>query len=88
MFDGIIRTLTDVRHVPELKKNLISLGVLDSGGHKFTGQGGVLKVSKGALVVMKAIKTGNLYKLEGSIQVNEAVVVSEEAIESTHLWHQ
>jgi hypothetical protein len=36
MFDGIIRTLTDVRHVPKLKKNLISLGVLDSGGHKFT----------------------------------------------------
>ena len=28
MFDGVIRTLTDVRHVPELKKKLISLGVL------------------------------------------------------------
>ena len=25
MFDGLIRTLTDVRHVPELKKKLISL---------------------------------------------------------------
>ena len=26
MFDGVIRTLTYVRHVPELKKKLISLG--------------------------------------------------------------
>ena len=54
MFDGVIRTLIDVRHVPELKKNLIYLGVLDSCGHKFTGFDGTLKVSKGALVVMKA----------------------------------
>ena len=29
MFDGIVRTLTDVRHIPEMKKNLISLGTLD-----------------------------------------------------------
>lgn len=45
-------------------------------------------MSKGALVVMKAIKTGSLYKLEGSIQVNEATVVFEEETKSTHLWHQ
>jgi hypothetical protein len=88
MFDGIVRTLTEVRHVPELKNNLISLGVLDSGGYMFTGQGGALKVSKGILVVMKATKIGNLYKLEGSTQVNEAVVASEEANEPTRLWHQ
>ena len=54
MFDGLIRTLAYVRHVLELKKKLISLGVLDSCGHKFTGFDGTLKVSKGVLVVMKA----------------------------------
>jgi len=26
MYDGIVRTLCDVRHIPELKKNLIFLG--------------------------------------------------------------
>ena len=30
MFDGTIKILTDVRHVPEVRKNLISLGVLDT----------------------------------------------------------
>ena len=53
MFDGVIRTLTNVRHVTELNKRLIFLGVLDSCGHNFTSLGGILKVSKGALVVMK-----------------------------------
>ena len=88
MFDGVIRTLTYVRHVPGLKKILICLGVLDSCGHKFTGLSGVLKVSKGALVVMKALKTGYLYKLVGRSQVNDTTLVSEEMSGSTQLWHQ
>ena len=29
MYDGIIKTLGDVRHILELKKNLISLGTFD-----------------------------------------------------------
>ncbi|GKA06401.1 hypothetical protein Tco_0685625, partial [Tanacetum coccineum] len=56
MHDVVVRTLTNVRHVLDLKKNLISLGVLDSKGFKYTSENGVLRVSKGALVVMKATK--------------------------------
>jgi hypothetical protein len=88
MYDGTVRMLTDVRHVPELRKNLISLGVLDSGGYKCTVQGGVLKVSKGILVVMKAKRIENLYQLEGRTESNQAMVVSEGASDSTRLWHQ
>ena len=33
MFDWVIRKLNDVRYVPDLKKNLISLGVLDASGY-------------------------------------------------------
>jgi hypothetical protein len=46
-------TLTDVIHLPELRNNFISLGVLYYASYKCTNQGGVLKVSKGILVVMK-----------------------------------
>ena len=87
MYDNKVRTLTSVRHVPDLKKILIFLGVLDSDGYKFTGQNGVLKVFKGALVVMKVKKVGNLYRLKGSSQVSEAAFVSEKE-EGTRLWHQ
>jgi hypothetical protein len=53
MFDGVVRTLCDVRHVPEVEKFLISLGTLDSNGYGYKSVGGVMKVTKGAMVVMK-----------------------------------
>ena len=51
--DKAVRTLTKVRHIPYLKRNFISLSSLDSIGCVYLGGGGVLKVSKGNLVVMK-----------------------------------
>ena len=53
MFNGIVRTLCDVRHVPDLRKNLISLGTLDCNGFSYKSTNGVMKVSKGAMTVMK-----------------------------------
>jgi len=35
MVDGTVRTLTDVRYVPKLHKNLISLSTLDSLGYSY-----------------------------------------------------
>ena len=66
MHDGIFRTLSNVRYVPDLKKNLISLGTLDSNGYKFSAEGGVLRVTKGSLIVMKGKKVNTLYILQGS----------------------
>ena len=52
-FDGVVPTLGDIGHVADLKRNLISLSTLDAKGYKYTGEGGVLKISKGALVCIK-----------------------------------
>lgn len=46
MYDGVVRTF-EVRHVPELRKNLISLSLLDSHGYRYSGE--VVKVIRGAL---------------------------------------
>jgi len=51
--DGKIRRLTGVKHIPDLSKNLISLGSLKKKGCKFQSDGGVLRVSKGALTIMR-----------------------------------
>jgi hypothetical protein len=64
--DGVVRILNDVKHVPGLKKNLISLATLESIGCKFETSGGVMKVSNGFLVIMKAIRFESLYLLQGS----------------------
>ena len=53
MLDGVIRTLCDVRHVTNLRKNLISLGTLDNNGFSYKYANGVMKVSKGVLTVMR-----------------------------------
>ena len=88
MYDGFIRTLTDVRHVPKLKKNLISLGTLDSNGCTYKAEGGVLRISKGALVVMKGKKINGLYTLKGSTVIGVVVVsTSKSIIETTRLFH-
>ena len=52
MSDGVVRTLEEVRHIPDMKKNLISLGTLDSKGYNYKFENGIMKVSKGAMVVM------------------------------------
>ena len=62
--DDVIRTLSNVRHVPELKHNLISLGTLESKGCKYSAEGGVLKVLKGSQTLLKGLRHGSLYILQ------------------------
>ncbi|KAG8482827.1 hypothetical protein CXB51_024187 [Gossypium anomalum] len=90
MFDGVVRTLSDVRHVPELKRNLISLSTPDSKRYKYTAESGVLNISKGSLVVMKGQrKIAKLYILQGSTVTGDAVVASSSLSDDdiTKLWH-
>ena len=82
MFNGVVRTLGDVRYVPDLKRNLISLSTLDAKWYKYTGEGGVLKISKGALVMMKGHqKRIMLYVLQGSTVIGDAAVASLSLLE-------
>lgn len=78
MLDGTIRTLTDVRFIPMMKRNLISLSVFDNKGYKYSGGDGVLKVSKGSLVVIKADlrKSNGLYYLRGTTIIGSASPVT------------
>ncbi|KAG8490593.1 hypothetical protein CXB51_013752 [Gossypium anomalum] len=90
MFDEVVRTLSDIRHVPELKRNLILLSTLDSKGYKYIVESAVLKISEGSLAVMKGQrKTAKLYVLQGLI-VTGAVVVASSSLSNdnvTRLWH-
>jgi len=74
MHDGVVRILTDIRYVPELKKNLIFLGTLESLGCRFTSEGGVLKVFQDTFVIMKAHRSGSLYTLLGSTVIGLTTV--------------
>ena len=67
MFDGFVKTLGSVRPVSALKKNLISLGTLDTNGCSFTANDCVIKVCKGSMVMIRGTKLdNNLYRLSGN----------------------
>jgi GAG-pre-integrase domain len=88
MHDGIIRTLTDVRHIPDLTQNLIFLSSLEDVGCKFQSNGGVLKVSKGVHTLMKAKKIRTLYFLKGTSIVGTAAIMNSTSdSDNTKLWH-
>jgi hypothetical protein len=87
MFDGVVRTLCDVRLVPKVEKNLILLGTLNLNGYGYKSVGGVMKVTKAAMVVMKGqINSKNIYKLLGSTVVGEIASVKSK-YDCTVLWH-
>ena len=56
MFDGMVRKLKEVKYVPQLKKNLISVGALQILGLKVSIRDGVLKMTKSSMVVLKGIR--------------------------------
>ncbi|GFS44407.1 hypothetical protein Acr_00g0090160 [Actinidia rufa] len=67
-------TLTEVRHVPNLWKNFISIRMLDSKGCSFDASRGTLRVSKGNKEMLWGKKTKELYLLKGSVQTGGATV--------------
>lgn len=76
MFDGMIRALGNVRYVPRLRKNLISLGTLDEASYGYKSKKGRLRVTKGSLVVMRGdLQPSKLYKLIGTTIVGAQLFV-------------
>ena len=64
--DGCIQTLQEVRFVPELERNLLSIGVLDKLGYKIKVGGGVMKFLQGEMLIMKGSLQYGLYTLIGN----------------------
>lgn len=71
---GRVVRLNQVRHVPQLKKNLISLPEVTKKGYMFSGRGDELSVWKGSLEVLKGMKNGKLYVLKGSTIVTKGTI--------------
>ncbi|CAA0828500.1 Uncharacterized mitochondrial protein AtMg00300 [Striga hermonthica] len=81
--NGSCWTLRDVRHIPGLKTNLISVGQLDNYGfHTMLGDR-KWKVSRGAMTLARGLKSGTLYTASGS---NSNILLAG-AVSQSHLWH-
>ena len=87
MHDGIVGELINVRHVLKLKRNLISLSMLDKARCSIRVESSVLKVLKGAIVLMKGDMANGLYKLQGKAVLGEVNIVQNHIQDKTYLWH-
>jgi hypothetical protein len=98
--DGRIRTLPGVMHIPKLARSLISLSRMDDAGVDIVFGKNTCKMERGAMVLMRGVRCGTLYKLLGSTYTNgcNSSVVPEQRNKEdktnivpekkTMLWHQ
>ncbi|CAN0916956.1 Retrovirus-related Pol polyprotein from transposon TNT 1-94, partial [Linum grandiflorum] len=84
--DGARLLLRDVRHVPDMRLNLISVDKLDCEGYCHIFNNGQWKLTKGALVVARGKKESKLYVTEAKISLEAAN--STEIVDTVALWHK
>eukprot|EP00253_Pinus_taeda_P005796 PITA_05796 len=94
---GRVKTLSGVLDIPALARNLIYVIKLDDAGVKIVFEKDTCKMVWEALVLMRGVWIGTLYKLQGSTVIdgcNSSVVLESGAEnivvsgEKTMLWHQ
>jgi hypothetical protein len=76
--------LKNVRHVPDLRKNIISTRQLESEGCISIFIDKVWNVTKGSLVIEKGEKVGTLYLCTGN--TNSSISLASTGVNTT-LWH-
>ena len=81
--NGSVWLLEKVRHIPDLRRNLISVRQLDDEGHAILFVGGTWKVTKGVRVLDREKKTGTLYMTSSP---RNTIAVAD-ASTNTSLWH-
>jgi len=71
-----------------MTRNLISLGILEANGCRYSAENGVLKVMKGAMVLMKGFRQGSLYLLQSTTVTGSVIVCTISVdVDTTRLWH-
>jgi hypothetical protein len=97
---GRILTLSGVLHIPVLVKNLISVRKMDDAGVKTIFEKETCRMFRGAMVLLKGVWFGTLYKIQGINIIdgcNSSIVpdigVEKERTppvsgEKVILWHQ
>ena len=85
MFDEMVRELKEVRYVPQLKRNLISVGALEILDLEVSIRDGVLKMTKGSMVVLKGVRRNILYYLKGSTVTGQVTTSTDADDDSIRL---
>ena len=78
--------LKGVKHVPDVRLNLISTGKLDDEGFYSLFGGGKWKLSRGSMVVARGDKTSSFYWMQA--KVSKDTINAVENDNAMELWHK
>ncbi|KAM3266294.1 hypothetical protein P3L10_003288 [Capsicum annuum] len=78
--------LNNVKHAPDVRLNLISLGNLDDEGYVNTLDASQWKLTRGSMIVDRGHKFSNLYVFQGSISRGLINLVKNDT--SSEFWHR
>lgn len=87
LHDMTIWELIEVRYVLDLKRNLISLEVIDHIGFSIKLEFGRLLITNGSRIVMKGTKRNEVYVLDGEAITSLSSVSVGFGKDRTKLWH-
>ena len=77
--------LRDVRHVPDIRLNLISAGKLDDEGYSNYFGEGKWKLTKGSLIAARGKKYRTLYVMQAKLSNEEVNAIEDD---NSELWHK
>ena len=78
--------LKNVKHIPDIRKNLISTGKLDDKGFYNIFDNGIWKLTKGSMVIANRQKFSSLCYMDTKIMDFDINTMNDEA--KVELWHK
>ncbi|GKF42324.1 putative RNA-directed DNA polymerase, partial [Tanacetum coccineum] len=83
---GMELVLHNVKHVPDMRLNIISTGLLDEDGYHNSSGNGLGKVTLGSLIVARGKRETKLYMTHPKI--SKSIVNAVDNYDITELWHK
>ncbi|KAJ0804413.1 putative RNA-directed DNA polymerase [Helianthus annuus] len=83
---GMELVLHNVKHVPDIRLNLISAGLLDNDGYHSTFGDGIWKLTRGSLIVARGKRSSKLYRTHPKISKDSVNLLVNN--DMTDLWHR
>ncbi|KAG7554353.1 GAG-pre-integrase domain [Arabidopsis suecica] len=84
---GLTVVLTNVRYVPEMDRNLLSLGTFEKAGYRFESENGILSIKAGDSMFLTGRRYDTLYLLQWRPVMAESLAVMNRQ-DDTVLWHR
>ena len=84
--NGIVVILSNVLYIPNVRRNLISVFVLDKKGYEIRLKFGRVTICKGN-VKLKGVRIDDMYALDNNIFNKDLVCYYSIVLDSSYLWH-